>query len=224
MELYQFHYVTNFGQQSERNHWLQDAIYDGAVVVLRQESDKYLHYPPVHPNKPRIEQACDPFTISSGDPSALERYHSKEPFEAAIAALNVEVALRISSNVVQVIMSTMPKNMYDVPLDNDSRVQILDDMASLPRARKHQYAAFLRREKCLIVWSDSASRIIEYAVSLEKKIFDFIWNDADAVGRYERKDIKAEFDWHDIEAAEAPRRKKGILFSIVIAMVRRRPS
>ena len=43
----------------------------------------------------------------------------------------------------------------------------------------------------------------------------------DAVGRYERKETKAEFDWHDVEAAEAPRRKKGILFSVVIALVRK---
>ena len=139
---YLCHLLLNLEQQSERNHWLQDAVYDGAVVVLREESDRYLHYPPVHPAKPRMEQPCDPFTVSSGEPSALERYQSREPFEAAIAALNVEVAVRISSNVVQVIMSTMPKNMYDVPLDNDSRVQILDDMASLPRARKTSVCCF----------------------------------------------------------------------------------
>lgn len=59
------------------------------------------------------------------------------------------------------------------PPDN-SRIQIIETLEDLPRARKHQYAAFVRNECSLLVWADSASRVIDEALDIEKKIIELI--------------------------------------------------
>ena len=43
-------------------------------------------------------------------------------------------------------MNNITHNICDVPLRDDSRIQILEDIDDLPRARKHQYAAFIRED------------------------------------------------------------------------------
>jgi hypothetical protein len=96
------------------------------------------------------------------------------------------VCIRVNSDVVKVIMKNIPYDIYDVPLRDNSRIQILEQLEDLPRARKHQYAAFIRAECCLLVWADSASRVIDDAMDIEKKILELIWDDGDSVGRYEK--------------------------------------
>jgi hypothetical protein len=83
-------------------------------------------------------------------------------------------------------MNNIPHDIFDVPLRDNSRIQILEQMDDLPRARKHQYAAFIRDECSLLVWADSASRVINDAMDIEKKIIELIWDDGDSVGRYEK--------------------------------------
>lgn len=83
-------------------------------------------------------------------------------------------------------MNNIPHNIFDVPLRDNSRIQILEQMEDLPRARKHQYAAFIRDECSLLVWADSASCVVDDAMNIEKKIIELIWDDGDAVGRYEK--------------------------------------
>lgn len=49
-------------------------------------------------------------------------------------------------------------------------------MTLLARARKHQYAAFIRDEQVLCVWSDNVKTILAEAEALEDALLDFIWN------------------------------------------------
>ena len=74
-------------------------------------------------------------------------------------------------------MNNIPHNIFDVPYRDDSRIQILEDLDDLPRARKHQYAAFVREDCSLLVWADSASPVIDDAMDLEKKIIELIWGE-----------------------------------------------
>jgi hypothetical protein len=53
---------------------------------------------------------------------------------------------------------------------------VLDDMTLLARARKHQYAAFIRDEGVLCVWSDNVKTILAEAEGLEDSLLEYIWN------------------------------------------------
>lgn len=61
-------------------------------------------------------------------------------------------------------------------INADSRIQVLDDMTLLARARKHQYAAFIRDEGVLCVWSDNVKTILAEAEGLEDSLLEYIWN------------------------------------------------
>lgn len=107
-------------------------------------------------------------------------------------------------------MNNIPHNIYDVPLRDNSRIQILEHLDELPRARKHQYAAFVRDECCLLVWADSASRVVDDAMDLEKKIIELIWDDGDAVGRYE-KVTEEDDDELELEKGYVPPKRGRVL-------------
>ena len=107
-------------------------------------------------------------------------------------------------------MSNIPNNIFDVPLRDDSRIQILESLDDLPRARKHQYAAFIRDECSLLVWADSAARIIDDAMDLENKIIELIWDDGDSVTKYERIEEEAEDDL-ELERGYVPAKRVRVL-------------
>jgi len=107
-------------------------------------------------------------------------------------------------------MNNIPHNICDVPLRDDSRIQILEDIDDLPRARKHQYAAFIREDCSLLVWADSASRVIDDAMDIEKKIIELIWDDGDAVGRYE-KVVEEDDDELELEKGYVPPKRGRVL-------------
>jgi len=107
-------------------------------------------------------------------------------------------------------MSNIPPNIYDVPLRDNSRIQILETIEDLPRARKHQYAAFIRDDCTLLVWADSASRVIDDAMDIEKKIIELIWDDGDAVGRYE-KVVEDDDDELELENGYVPPKRGRVL-------------
>ena len=107
-------------------------------------------------------------------------------------------------------MNNIPHNICDVPLRDDSRIQILEDIDDLPRARKHQYAAFVREDCSLLVWADSASRVIDDAMDIEKKIIELIWDDGDSVGRYE-KVVEEDDDELELERGYVPPKRGRVL-------------
>lgn len=65
--------------------------------------------------------------------------------------------------------------MSELIIDANTRIQILDTIPHLARARKHQYAAFVRSEGVLVVWADIVDNIIGAAEALEESLIHFIW-------------------------------------------------
>lgn len=59
--------------------------------------------------------------------------------------------------------------------DVNTRIQILDDLTQLAGARKHQFAAFIRSESCLVVWADEVETIIPTAEALERRMIAYVW-------------------------------------------------
>ena len=65
-------------------------------------------------------------------------------------------------------------------LDTNTRIQILDELSHLAGARKHQFAAFCRKEQCLVVWADEVETIVPSSEALEQRMLSFVWS-----GRHE---------------------------------------
>ncbi|TYJ52434.1 hypothetical protein B9479_006975, partial [Cryptococcus floricola] len=65
--------------------------------------------------------------------------------------------------------------MSELVIDENTRIQILDSIELLARARKHQYAAFIRSERVLCVWADDVDMIVAAAETLEESLVHFVW-------------------------------------------------
>jgi hypothetical protein len=70
--------------------------------------------------------------------------------------------------------------MNELIIDSNTRIQIIDDIEHLARARKHQYAAFVRSEEVLVVWADHVEMVIPAAEALEEALINFVWRGEEA--------------------------------------------
>lgn len=68
-----------------------------------------------------------------------------------------------------------PRDVTDIAIDPNTRIQVVDEIAHLAGARKHQFAAFVRSEACLVVWSDEVDTIMESAEALELRMIQYVW-------------------------------------------------
>ncbi|KAK9366094.1 glycosyl transferase family group 2-domain-containing protein [Lipomyces kononenkoae] len=92
-----------------------------------------------------------------------------------VAGLNVEVCLRLSYPVINVLLSYLPRDSVSVPLSENTRIQVLERISDLPRARKYQYSAFIRSEGCLLVWADDVRQLLSLANLLENRMVEVVW-------------------------------------------------
>lgn len=100
---------------------------------------------------------------------------AESPLADACGILNVPSAMTVNSRVIKTFLHWSP-DAVDVPLKNGLRVQILPCLADLPRARKHQMAAFLAAEGLLIVWDDVANNLMDRAKNIEEELIQLIWS------------------------------------------------
>lgn len=82
--------------------------------------------------------------------------------------------MTVNSRVIKTFLSWTP-DAIDVPLTGGLRVQILPTMEDLPRARKHQFAAFIASEALLVVWDDEAANLPARAKHIETELMDIVW-------------------------------------------------
>ncbi|KAL5498540.1 hypothetical protein ACEPAH_1894 [Sanghuangporus vaninii] len=97
------------------------------------------------------------------------------PFETAVRALNPVVAVKIRSAAVHVALATASDSDIALYVDENTRIQILETMARLPRADKEQCGAFIRDERVLVVWADNLDLIIPIVQDLEDKLIKLVW-------------------------------------------------
>lgn len=123
------------------------------------------------------------------------------PFAAACAALNVQCAMTVNSRVIKTFLQWSP-DAVDVPLLNGLRIQILPTIEDLPRARKHQFAAFVASEALLVVWDDEALHLVQRAKAIESELMELVWKTGETeedekkgpeVGVYEIDEESGEF-------------------------------
>ena len=82
--------------------------------------------------------------------------------------------MTVNSRVIKTFLTWSPDAM-DVPLMNGLRVQILPTIDDLPRARKHQFAAFVASEGLLVVWDDDALHLVQRAKAIESELMELVW-------------------------------------------------
>ncbi|KAJ3034942.1 hypothetical protein HDV00_004520 [Rhizophlyctis rosea] len=96
----------------------------------------------------------------------------------AVEALNVEAAVIFKTKVVSSALH-MIGSRNELYFRNEkgslSKLQVIADLKSLRRARKHQWAALLVKEEALVVWGDSAENLLEHAKDVEKKVMTTVW-------------------------------------------------
>jgi hypothetical protein len=62
-----------------------------------------------------------------------------------------------------------------IEIERGLRVQVLEDIAGLPRCQKHQFSAFIQNQGYLLVWDDDPKRILARAERMEGAIMRMIW-------------------------------------------------
>ncbi|KAH8684815.1 glycosyl transferase family group 2-domain-containing protein [Tricladium varicosporioides] len=140
--------MVNYLYQQQCSHlWVSDGSGEIEGVLLRKSRNTYM--------------ACPPQLGSSA-------------FAAACAALNVQCAMTVNSRVIKTFLQWSP-DAVDVPLLNGLRIQILPTIEDLPRARKHQFAAFVASEALLVVWDDEALHLVQRAKAIESELMELVW-------------------------------------------------
>ncbi|KAH6628837.1 glycosyl transferase family group 2-domain-containing protein [Chaetomium tenue] len=140
--------MVNYLYQQQCSHlWVSDGSGEIEGVLLRKTRGQYM--------------ACPPQLGNS-------------PFALACAALNVQCAMTVNSRVIKTFLQWSP-DAVDVPLMNGLRVQILPTIDDLPRARKHQFAAFVASEGLLVVWDDDALHLVQRAKAIESELMELVW-------------------------------------------------
>ena len=98
--------------------------------------------------------------------------------------------MTVNSRVIKTFLAWSP-DAIDVPLMNGLRVQILPTVDDLPRARKHQFAAFIASEALLVVWDDDPSHLVERAKAIESELMELVWQTGESMeGEDEASDEK----------------------------------
>ncbi|KAG7291394.1 hypothetical protein NEMBOFW57_001412 [Staphylotrichum longicolle] len=140
--------MVNYLYQQQCSHlWVSDGSGEIEGVLLRKTRGQYM--------------ACPPQLGTS-------------PFALACSALNVHCAMTVNSRVIKTFLQWSP-DAVDVPLMNGLRVQILPTIDDLPRARKHQFAAFVASEGLLVVWDDDALHLVQRAKAIESELMELVW-------------------------------------------------
>jgi len=99
--------------------------------------------------------------------------------EEAVAKLNVEVAITMSTETTQVILSLLQPDQTDIMLPDGAQLQVIDSLQDIVRAgatlvKKFQYGALIRDEQILLVWHDEIEKILLQAGNVEEKLLGLV--------------------------------------------------
>ena len=99
---------------------------------------------------------------------------------AAVQRLNVEVAFTMSTELTNLIFSTLAPGQTEFILPHDStQYQILDSFEDMARAssnklKRFQYTCFVRKEKVVLLWHDEVESILAHGDRLERQLLTVV--------------------------------------------------
>ncbi|ELR08325.1 hypothetical protein GMDG_03120 [Pseudogymnoascus destructans 20631-21] len=100
---------------------------------------------------------------------------------AAVQRLNVEVAFTMSTELTNLIFSTITPNQTEFILPHDStQYQILDSFEDMAKAssnklKRFQYTCFVRKERVVLLWHDDVESILSHGDKVERQLLTVIW-------------------------------------------------
>lgn len=86
--------------------------------------------------------------------------------------------MTVNTKLVRVLMTEIDGG--HVSLLNGSHIQVLPSLDALPYCSKHQFAAFIKDIKLMVVWDDSPENLLRRASELEAMLLHTIWKNHDA--------------------------------------------
>ena len=117
-----------------------------------------------------------------------------------------------------------------VALKDGLQLQVLPNISTLARCKKHHYAAFIRDTGMLVVWEDDPSDVIRRTETIERQLVEMLWKLDDSHNPLDEKmyNIKGmstvdvnvtevSSDAVDEEAASTKPRKTVIYQSFLVA-------
>ncbi|TFK84669.1 hypothetical protein K466DRAFT_601808 [Polyporus arcularius HHB13444] len=127
-----------------------------------------------------------------------------ESFEAAVRVLNPVVAVKVRSAAIHAALSTLKEDADCIYVDNDTRIQIVENMAFLPRADKEQCAAFVRDERVMVVWTYDLDSIIPTCRDFEEKLIKLVWTRRSAFASLASSAAASTMAASDVNLTEKP--------------------
>ena len=108
--------------------------------------------------------------------------------------------MTVNSRVIRAFVASSPGSQ-EVPLKDGLSIQILPNMQHLSQARKYHFAAFVAGEELLVVWDDSASKLIKRADAIEAALTELVWGNPEDDADEDMQDEKPTPDF-DPESGE----------------------
>lgn len=99
---------------------------------------------------------------------------------AAVQRLNVEVAFTMSTELTNLIFSTITPTQTEFILPHDStQYQILDSFEDMAKAssnklKRFQYTCFVRKEKVVLLWHDDVESILSHGDKVERQLLTVV--------------------------------------------------
>lgn len=99
---------------------------------------------------------------------------------AAVQRLNVEVAFTMSTELTNLIFSTITPTQTEFILPHDStQYQILDSFEDMAKAssnklKRFQYTCFVRKERVVLLWHDDVESILSHGDKVERQLLTVV--------------------------------------------------
>jgi len=87
--------------------------------------------------------------------------------------------MTVNSRTIQTLLACSG-GASDIPLKGGLRMQVVQTMAELPKARTAQCGAFIADEGLLVVWDDEPQNLLNRATDIEEQTREIIWKMSDA--------------------------------------------
>ncbi|BGP40392.1 hypothetical protein JCM10449v2_004354 [Rhodotorula kratochvilovae] len=141
-----------------------------------------------------------------------------------LASINAEAAVIVSSHVVRSIVASLDEEQERVTLNQDVAIQILDSLEDLKGAKRHQYAAYIRSNSALVLWTDDVSSLVPHAQTLSDLMLEYIWRQQDDEDEQEQEGEvvktveEADRDIEEADPSQYKRRPVGLLSPLHVGL------
>ncbi|PBP17975.1 hypothetical protein BUE80_DR011338 [Diplocarpon rosae] len=166
-------------REQVRQLWFTAA--DSQGVVLKQGRDQYLACPAeLQAEVGGLYEQIITLNVQV----SLDPFHASAKWVHGLNFNSPKCAMTVKTPTIQLFLSI--QHTEQAALRNGWAIQILPSLPDLPRSLKHQCAAFIRSQECLVVWDDEPDHLIRRVANLESQILTTIWSGDDTDALHEK--------------------------------------